>query len=97
MTGIGAPTSEHRTAMAARAWLIGVALTPPLLVLLFGFFLRGSAAGAPGPAAFDLLLIAVGVAGALGAVLAMLLSVLFESRALAPVRRIRLTLAELLA
>ncbi|MBP8305725.1 MAG: hypothetical protein KAY46_00575 [Burkholderiaceae bacterium] len=97
MTGIGAPTSEHRTAMAARAWLIGVALTPPLLVLLFGFFLRGSAAGAPGPAAFDLLLIAVGVAGALGAVLAMLLSVLFESRALAPVRRIRLTLAELSA
>lgn len=97
MNGIGAPTSEHRTAMVARAWLIGVALAPPLLVLLFGMLLRRSAGGAPGAAAFDLLLIAVGVAGALGAVLAMLLSVLFESRALAPVRRIRLTLAELSA
>ena len=97
MTGIGASTSEHRTAMVARAWLIGVALAPPLLVLLFGLLLRASAGGTPGPAAFDLLLIALGVAGALGAVLAMLLSVLFESRALAPVRRIRLTLAELSA
>ena len=35
------------------------------------------------------------MAGGIGAVLAMFLSVLFENKALAPVRRVRLTLAEL--
>ena len=67
MNVIGAPTREHRTAMVARAWLIGVALAPPLLVLLFGQLLRRSPGRPPGPAAFALPPIALSVARPPGA------------------------------
>ena len=86
---------DKRTAAWARAWLLGVALVPLLLVLLFGLSLR--LLGGTGQMHYDYLLIAIGLAAVAGVLLATLLTVLVEHRALAPVRRLRIAVSELAA
>ncbi len=95
MNRIDEASSEALTARVVRRWLVGVALVPGVLVLIAGFVIRR--VEGPGPDAFDHLLTAVGVACALAVVLAMLMSVLFERWVLGPVRRVRVTLGELIA
>lgn len=97
MSALLPPDGEVRTAAQARLWLLGVALVPTLMVLLVGLVLRWYANGVPSALYFDYLLISLGVSAGVGAVLAMMVVVLFENCALAPVRRVRQTLAELSA
>lgn len=90
-SGRGAWLSSPRLRFAACAAL----LSPPALVLLFGLGVR--AQGAVSPEQFDALLVALALSLVASGLLGLLAVMLFERQALAPVQRLRHTVAEVSA